>query len=430
MNDDLSSNHTALLQRASLLLEQGRYTDAAEWLQQALAIDPNDAQTLSSLAICWAQEPATQERAVEAARQAIALNPETGHYHSVLAITLIRLAKPGQDKLTLEAKTAAMKALELDPDDAHAHAVLGLTQLQLHQYPAAELSARQALSLNTGDTLATQVLSMALLNQRKDEDLQSLVDWQLMENPEEDSAHVSAGYQALYKGDHKKACLHFREALRIDPDNGGARDGLIESFRARSAFYRLFLKFNHFMRRFGKNGSTSIMIGGYVLYRFAYASLVGTYPVIAYLLAGAWMILAFWTFLARGLGSAMMLTDRFVRQAIQPKERWEGVAVGGMVLLALIFLLAGLILGRLSLVMSALACFFASVPIASAFFNAHHIGKWVDLFMAVVCGGAALIFSLLVVLHIQISSPLLLFQAAVYGGVAVSWMRALRILTR
>ncbi len=430
MSEHSTDNPQALLQRAYLLMNQGRHADAAGWFQQVLAINPNDAQTLSQLALCWSHDPAKYEQAVLVARQAIALAPDTSYHHSVLAVTLIEVAKPGQDGLIREARDAAAKALELDPESALAHSVHGLALLRLHRYKEAEAAARQALALNTSNNLATQVLAMSLLNQRKDGDLKSLVDWQLQENPESVSAHVSAGFQALRQGQHKTACEHFREALRLDPCSDAAREGLIHSFRARSLIYGLYLRFCHFMMRFGRNGSGGIMLAGYFGYRFAFASLKDNHPGIAYTLAGLWLVFALWTFLARGLGSALMLTDRFVRMAIRPKERWEGACVGGMVLLALLCLGFGLLQGRAALVFAALACFLSAIPVASAFSNDHHIGKWVDLGVAVVGGGSALAFLAIVVLHLPVAEAFLLFEIAAYSGVAISWMRMFRIWVR
>ena len=430
MSEYSTDNPEALLRRAHLLMDQGRHADAAEWFQQVLAINPDDAHTLSQLALCWVHDPARRAHAVHAARQAIALAPDISYHHAVLAIKLIEIARPGQDGLVREAGAAATKALELDPESSLAHSIQGLSLLRLHKYQGAEVAARRALALNTADTLAAQVLAMALLNLRKDGDLKSLVDWQLSENPEDAAAHVSAGFQALRLGQHRKACDHFREALRIDPSSNAAREGLIHSFRARSLIYRLYLQFCHFMLRFGRKGSGAVMLTGYVGYRFAYASLKDSHPAIAWSLAGLWLVFALWTFLARGLGSALMLTDRFVRMAIRPKERWEGACVGGMVLLALLCLGFGLGRSDLGLVLAALACFLSAIPVASAFSNEHHIGKWIDLAVAVVGGGAALLFVAVVVLNLPVRAEFLLFQTAAFSGIAISWMRMLGVWAR
>ena len=430
MSEPPNENPQALLRRAHLLLDQGRHAEAAQWFQQVLALNPHDPHTLSQLALCWAHDPATRDKALMAARQAVALAPEDCLVHTMLALTLLESAKPGQDGMVRDARDSAAKAMELDPDYAFAHAVHGLALLRLRKFSEAEAAARQALALNTESTMAAQVLAMSLLNQRKDGDLQSLVDWQLTENPEDDSAHVSAGFQALRQGDHKKACIHFREALRIDPTNEGAREGLMHSFRARSWVYGMYLRFCHFMMRFGQQGARGIMLGGFLVYRFAFTALKTSHPGLAYTLAGLWLVLALWTFLARGIGSALMLTDRFVRMAVRPKERWEGACVGGMVLLALGCLGVGLWQSNLGLILAALACFLSAVPVASAFSNDHHLGRWLDLGVAVVAAGAALLFTLAVVSDIAVGDPLLLFQVAVYSGIGTSWLRMLGIWTR
>jgi tetratricopeptide (TPR) repeat protein len=357
----------AVYRRAQLLFNQHRYADAAEWFQKALQHDPHHGMAMALLALSWIQTESTQGKAVDAARRGIGLESESSFHHAVLAACLLDSAKPGQDALCVEAGRHSEKAIELDPDSDFAWAVNGQALLRLRKYPDAEKAARRALELDTGNTMAAQVLSMALLNQKKDGDLNSLVDWQLAENPEDDRAHVSAGYRDLMQGRHTEACGHFRAALRLDPTNEGARHGLVESFRARSWFYRVYLRFGYFMTQFGQKGAGGIMIGGYLLYRFAFSALRTDYPAAAYTLAGLWMVFALWTFLARGIGSALMLTDRFVRMAITPKERWEGLCVGGMVVLALGSLAVGLWFHRIDYVLSALACGLASVPVASAF---------------------------------------------------------------
>lgn len=430
MDSDPLNDPQAIRQRARLLMDQGRHADAAEWFQRLLGLTPNDAHALSQLAVCWCQVPGKGDDAVQAARQALSLEPDESHFHSVLALTLLEGAKSGQDSQVKEAAASAAKALELDPDSSLAHGLNGLALLRLRKYAEAEKAARMALQLDTTSTLATQVLSMALLNQKKDSDLDSLVDWQLQENPEESAAHISAGYRALMNGKHKDACAHFKEALRLDPTNEGARLGLIDSFRARSLFYRLYLKFSYFMAQFGRQGAGAIMLGGFLLYRVAFNTLRTNHPGIAYTLAGLWMLLALWSFLARGLGSALMLTDRFVRMAITPKERFEGLCVGLAVLLALGFLSAGLWLHRGDLILAALAFALSSVPVASAFSNDHHSGVWLYTALAVVSGGAALVFGAGTALEFAPLASGTLFQAAVYTGVGCTWLRFLGVMYR
>ena len=417
-------------ERAQMLFNQHRYADAAEWFQRALQHEPQHGMAMALLALSWIHDEQKHEQAVAAARQGVALEPESSFHHAVLAICVLDSAKLGQDAPCKEALNHAEQAVALDADSDFAWAVKGQALIRLRRWAEAEQAARQALALDTSSGLGAQVLSIALLNQGKDEDLKSLADMQLSENPEDDAAHVTAGFRDLMKGRHREACEHFREALRIDPSNEMARHGLIESFRARSWFYRLFVKFCFFMAQFGRRGSMAIVLGGFILYRIAFASLKTNHPGMAYTLAGLWMVFALWSFLARGIGSALMLTDRFVRMAITSKERWEGLCVGGMVLLALIFLAAGLGWHRLDYIWAALAFALSSVPVASAFTNDHHTGRWLYLALAIVGGGAALLFGLGIVTEVRELTALKIFQTALYTGVGCTWLRMFGVMYR
>ena len=160
--------------------------------------------------------------------------------------------------------------------------------------------------------MAAEVLSAALLLQKKDGDNQDLIRYQLERNAEDDSAHTSAGWMAVMKGDHKKANEHFLEALRLNPMNENARLGLIESFRARSWPYRLQLKFAHFMNQFTEGRQTAIMLGGFICYKVLSSYLKTVSPILGAVVIGAWLMFVLWAHLARGLSSAFIGREQIV----------------------------------------------------------------------------------------------------------------------
>lgn len=425
-------NFEAVYQRAHLLYDQGRFDHAAEWFQKALAIEPEHGLACAYLAMCWCRNETDHPKAVAAARRAVSLEPENAFVHSILAICLLDSAKPGQEAIMREGLASAEKAVELDPDLSLAFSVRGHAHIRLRKYKQAEADARQALHLDTTNTMATQVLSIALMQQRKDADLDSLVDWQLQENPDDDHSHIAAGFRALQQGRHKEASTHFGEALRIDPDNEMARHGLIESMRSRNFIYRWYYQFASFMQRFGEGKGTAIMIGGYILYRVVLGSIKDTQPALAGILIGAWLTFALWTFLARGIGSLLMLTDRFARLAMKPKEKWEGLVVGGLVLASLA------LLGLTIVYQSGTAGYFAlltvitAVPCATSFTNQHHLGRWLY-------AGAAAVALVCLVLHALPLLPgaeVLAFlpgdtgSIALLIGVATTWLTAFRVMYR
>ena len=422
-SDDIPSAQECF-RRGRLLQERSRFADAVKWYQLALQSDANHAYSYAMLAMCWSHDPAKQNESVHAARQAVALEPEDSFFRGVLALMLAAKAKEGQTSALSLALGEALMAVKLDPDDSFAHAVEARIQLSLRDFPKAELAARKALSLNTENTMAAEVLSIALLQQHKDEDNAGLVRYQLSQNPEDASSHTSAGWLALRQGKQKVANTHFMEALRYDPTSEGARLGLVESYRARSFIYRGYVQFCHFMSRFSGSGQTGILVGGYFVFRLIYNQVAAVSPGAAVMLAIAWIVLALWSHLARGVGSFFMIFDRFARQALRPKELWEGIAVGGFVLLAAVFLVKTFLTLRVVDEEAAIVLFLSAVPVAAAFTNDHYWGKWLYITAAVVAGGSAL----------MVANPLLshawrteFFQTALYTSIAVSWLRMFRV---
>ena len=63
-------------------------------------------------------------------------------------------------------------------------------------------------------------------------------------DPEDDFTHTNYAWHFLEKGKHKDARKHFREALRINPNNSRARQGYKESLKSNLPPYRWMLMFS------------------------------------------------------------------------------------------------------------------------------------------------------------------------------------------
>ncbi len=385
-------DYEACVMRGRALLSRSRHEDAAQWFRRGIQIEPDVSACYALLAICLMNIKGRHAEAVDVARRAVSIEPEDCFNRCILSLRLGSMAKDGQDGILREALAQAHEAARLDPDSELAHTTLGRAQLRLQKWPEAEASARKALELDTDDATAAEVLSAALLHQGKAGDHDDLVRVQLQNNAESDSAHASAGWNALRKGDYKKANEHFMESLRLNPLHEGARLGLIESYRARSFFYRGLIQFDAFISRITAGRQMAFWLVGYLIYRVAYTNLKTTAPWAAGVLAGCWLLLIFWSHLSRGLSSFFMLFDHFARRSLRASEKWEGIVVGGMAVLALGFFVASFFAGRTSVLFQLVAlCFFVSaLPAASAFTNDHYIGKWVYWAVAVFCIGCAM----------------------------------------
>lgn len=428
MSDSLHPSPEAAFARGRLLQSQHRVQDAISCYKQALELDADHVPSYIMLALCWMEDDDTAPKSVDAARRAVALEPENAFARSVYALALNANAKDGQTAAIKEALKQAQEAVGLDPDADFSHAVAARLHLRLRDYPNAEVSARAALALDTENTMAAEALSIALLSQKKDGDNQALIDYQLQRNAEDDSAHTSAGWMAVMQGDHEKANRHFMEALRINPMSENARMGLIESYRARSWFYRSYLRFGHWMNQFTEGRQNLIMIGGFIGYRVLSSYLRTVSPMLASVLIGAWLMLALWSHVARGLSTFFVAMDRFARQALKRREYWEGVMVGGLLFLALAALVLGYAWGVEESGLAALAFVFAAVANAAAFTNDHHIGRHVYAVAAGIAAAGAVYISAAIFLDLALPLAGTLGLAAILIGVLVSWLRPFRVL--
>jgi len=431
MAEDSHPSPDAAFARGRLLQSQHRMQDAIACYQQALALDAHHTPSFIMLALCWMHDDDTAPKSVDAAQRAVALEPENPFARSVLALALNANAKDGQTGAVKAALQQAEEAVNLDPDSDFGHAVLARLHLRLRDYPKAEASARAALSLDTENTMAAEVLSAALLLQKKDGDNQDLIKYQLQRNAEDDSAHTSAGWMAVMQGDHKKANQHFLEALRLNPMNENARLGLIESYRARSWPYRLQLRFAHFMNQFTEGRQTAIMLGGFVCYKVLSTYLKTVSPILASVVIGAWLLFALWAHLARGFSSAFIVMDRFARQALRPREYWEGVVVGGLIFASVSSLILGFAwhLGGEG-GFAALVCILAAVVNAAAFTNDHWIGRYVYGSAAALAGTGALYCMLDVFTGLNLPFAGEFGALAILLGVVTTWLRGFGVLYR
>ncbi len=375
------------VERGRLLLQRNRFDEAAHWFRQAIQSEPRWSFPYALLAVALSNTEGREREGVDAARRAVQEEPESAFNHAILSTTLRQLARDGQDSLLREALAAADTATGLDPDNDFAHTARGHAQLRLRQWAAAETSALKALELDPDDTTATEILSAALLNQGKDGDHTHLVRSQLSQNPESAAAHSAAGWNALRHGDHAAANQHFTEALRLSPMHEGARLGLVESYRARSFFYRWLIQFHGAVRKLSKGRETMFWIGGYIVYRVSVGYLRETAPWAATVLIAFWLTLVFGSHLFRGLSSFFILFDGFARRTLRPKEKVEGLVIGSYALLSLALFAASLFTSGpgVPFELLALGVFGAALPAAAAFTNDHHHGRWLYAAVALLC---------------------------------------------
>lgn len=411
----LDSPHPQLL-RGLQLKELGRYADAESAFKEALAQEPNDAFALHQLAACQWQIAGRQKDALQTINQAISVEPNESEHHILRAFILCMLDR------SKEALAAAEMALGLSPNESAAFNAEAQAYLQLENWPAAERAARQALALDADNTGAANQLAQALRLQNKQAENDAHLAGMLARDPDDAFTHANAGWSALNRGEHRAAEVHFREALRLDPDFDYAREGLLNSFRARSLFYRTYLRYSFAMQRLSQGARWAVIIGLYLGVRFA-GKLPGGFVLVA-----LYFLFVLWVWVARGVGNFILLFDRFARYALRRGEKAEAVAVGGGLSLGLVLLGAGALWSP-SLLVVGLGMVAAVFPLSMTFTNDSRVGVYVfgaiagvTLLGAVLTGFAELIPALQPMFHV--------FVVGAVGCLASTWLGNIRALNK
>jgi len=412
MND---APHPQLL-RGLQLKELGRYTDAESAFREALAQEPNDAFALHQLAGCQWQIPGRHKDALETINQAITVEPNESEHHVLRAFILCVLDRPK------EALAAARTALGFAPNDTSAFAAEAQAHLQMESWALAEQAARQSLALDADNSVAANQLAQALRLQNKQAENAAHLAGMLARDPDDAFTHANAGWAALQRGEHREAEVHFREALRLDPDFDYAREGLLNSFRARSPIYRAYLKYSFAMQRLSQGARWAVIIGLYLAVKFA-GRLPGGFVLVA-----LYFLFVLWVWVARGVGNFILLFDRFARYALRPREKTEAVAVGGGLCLGLVLLGLGVAFSPMTLVLG-LGLVAAVFPLSMTFTNESKIGTWLFGSIAAVTLGAAILTSLSDFIPV-LKPSFQVFGIGAFGCLASTWLGNIRALNR
>src|SRR6478736_4148783 len=220
------SDAPGLVRRAVQLRDLRRYAEAEAMFKDALAQSPHDPDTLHELALCQYLQPQGEKRAIATIESAIAAAPNESDLHATRALILAAIPR------VKDAAVAAKEATRLDPYNVRAWVALASSHSAAQRWADVEQAARHALALDPDQSDAATMLAHALRLQGKHEENAGQIAGMLHRDAEDDRVHAAAGWSALQQGRGKEAEKHFLEALRLDPNNDFARQGLLESFRA------------------------------------------------------------------------------------------------------------------------------------------------------------------------------------------------------
>ncbi len=326
----------ASIQKAISLLNVHRHEDAVSELHLLLAEDPNNAWAHYQLAITYSAMSDCAGKALEAIDGAIGCDPDEADFLASKALILNDLDR---DK---EALSMADASLATEPGAYQWYAkAQALTALR--KWSDASKACDKALELDSDYDGAMDLKNLLMRVQGDLDSADGGTMEQLSRNAESPIALANAGWTQLQRGERAKAEELFREALRVDPGNEYARSGLVEAFKSRSLFYRLYLKWVFMLQRMEGKSQWILVLGLYFGFRLGRELLSMVHPLLGIAAFVVYLGLCFGTFLAPGIGHGLLLKDRFARHALTRREKLDGVLVAGLFFGGI--LLAGIGLG-------------------------------------------------------------------------------------
>ncbi|WP_400192117.1 tetratricopeptide repeat protein [Hymenobacter sp. B81] len=397
---------TSSPERVSLLLQQKRPDLAEQEARRLLSDEPHDAYVHGLLALSLLQQQRPAE-ALTAAQAAAALEPEYDFAFYVQSLAHLQLHEAARAQAAIE------EALRLDPEDANYYHVLGQLRFQQHHLRAALQAAEAGLISDPThvDCLSLRARCLARLGRR--EEAAADFDEALRYGPTDTGTHADLGWVALERGRAKEAAGHFREALRLNPTSDYAREGLVASLKARFWLYNGFFRFMTWTQTLSSGARTGLFIGMFVLARLVPALL----PLYLAFVGLSWF--------AEPLFNTLLRFSRDGRLALSPEDTehsnvfaalllggltvlavynlawaWEPLELLGMVLLGLLFPVAG--------------------TYAQARPRQRRISRWLGL------GLAATGLLAVLLLALGMSGHNLLFGAFLLGTLLYVWGFALR----
>ena len=415
---------SALLMQARVLLETSRFNDAEIALRQILASDPDDdtIHALLSLALLYQDK---KENALQEARTAISLAPDIAYNHYVHALAL------RGDRQYALALHAIRDALRLNPDSPQFYALEASLFLREKSWKQALQAAENGLDISPEHDACANVYGMALVNLGRHEEAAAVFAATLARDPQNSSTHANQGWALLHRGEHEQAFIHFREALRLNPLSGWAREGILEAIKARNFLYRLLLRYFLWMSRLTEDEQWEVRGGLYAVRQILRAAAQAFFPL--YLIVLPFNLLVFslvvltWT--ARPLFALLVRFNRLGRLAL-PKEE---VAASNWVAICLLVAGGGGIMGVLLhewaflvLVLGALAMI---VPVAGVYHAEPGIGRIILIVYSILLMLGGLAAFLLALTGKPVGIGLAIIPAGLFfsGWTAFSWIAALVI---
>lgn len=311
-----------LLQRAALLLEQGRTADAEAAVRKALEQEPQSAEALALLTRCLFAKR-DFDLGLQTIVQAIANNPYNSFYFYLLGYAHYR-----KDNFEAAIKNLN-KAIEISPYAAEYFGLLAYIFIEQKKWQAALEKADVGLAADAENITCLNARSIALNKLNRTAEAIETMQGALAQDPDNEATHTTIGWNLVEKGKHREAVTHFREALRLDPNQAAAKAGLKEALKSKLAIYRWLLQYSFWVNNRGRTMRFALPIALYIVFKILISlTASGEYTVyFSLFLVGLYLTLIVITWTINAIANFVLLFHATGKYALSVSEKWSGICV-------------------------------------------------------------------------------------------------------
>jgi len=355
-------DNSVLLERAKLLLSQGRTNDAIAAIKTLLQQEPENDTALSIYARCLFDKK-DFAKGIEIVLNAIRIDPENSYYFYLLGFGYYRINK------NFAAIENLSRAISMSPRRAEYYGMLSLVYIDEKKFETGLQKANEGLAIDAENITCLNARSTALNKLKRTDDAMETMQNALSKDPENEFTHITIGWNLLEKGKHKEAIKHFREALRIDPDNENARVGLKQSLKSKIPPYKWMLQYSFWMNNKGKTARRifpiALLIGVRII--AGVLSSNGTTEIIGLSILGLYLLFVITSWIINPIANFFLLFNRDGKYALTVTEKYSAIGSVSSILLGFVFLGISFLFRDEhwlnAFIVASISCFAMSVPL-------------------------------------------------------------------
>jgi len=310
-------------ERGKVLLEQGRYAEAEKEFKQTLSENPNHAFALALLAECRIADK-DFAKAIEYSEKAVGVEPNMPFFLYIMARAYFYSQK------TKRAREVISEGLRLSPTDPDFYALRASVNFYEDDWQSALDDAETGLSFDAENVDLINLRAQALVKLRRKDEADETLNYALNKAPENSYSHANKGWVAIERDKYEEAVTHFKEALRLNPENKYAKEGLKEAIKAKNFLYRGVLKYFLWMNKLTSKAQWYFIIGIYILYQII-IQMADKYPSIAGYLAPlilAYILFAFSSWIAKPVSNLFLRLHPLAKHVLDDDEKLGSTLVG------------------------------------------------------------------------------------------------------